>query len=255
MAIKTSISVLLPSLSDGAKLQRQLSAVLPQLEDQDELILLANGSNDETLSVIDRVSDYLVYKVKFDKPLGVCGAYNTCASLATKDWVLGASGNDELRPGALDAFRSAAKVWPEARLMFGDVSGWPKLMWLPCMGFIHANDIPALWYVQSGWRTHGAGAFIRRDTWGCGYHEEMEWMADWFQTFIIGARHGVVYLDKQISKIELGGTSYSAAHADKNRYNAAIGHMRRIVHSEEYADVFVRCMLYDKMTGWLADRR
>ena len=236
MEKRPTISVLLPTYRDGWRLGVQMDAILTQLGEDDEIILLLDGSDMRTCSV---ASDYFDPRIKRhlnDKPSGVCAAYNQCASLATKDWLLGASGNDELQPGAIDAWRDAAECWPDARIMHGQLTPEYRTGWTHETSLITPAMMPPIWRAK-GWYSHGASTFIRRDAWGSGYVLEHEWMADSVLGLFLGWRYGVVDLHAYISRISNLPDSFCAAHNDDEKFNRVVRAIKRSWAGSEYDDI------------------
>ena len=116
-ANKPTLSVLLPTYCDGWRLGVQLQAILSQLSEDDELILLLDGSDELTREVANSIEHPSLRIHSNERPSGVCSAFNQCHLHASKDWILGASGNDELQPGTIDAWRFAVQQWPDAHAL------------------------------------------------------------------------------------------------------------------------------------------
>lgn len=244
-----TLSVLLPTAGDRGRLLVQLDAIVPQLIDGDELILLNDGADVLTDTIADLFPRANIVRLRTDRPSGVCKAYNRCAAAATKSWVLGASGNDEVQPGALELWRSAARAWPEARVMFGHIVDWKMKPWLPETGFVHAGWLPAIWLDQ-GWQTHGAAAFLRRDCWGKGYIPELGYMADHFQTMLLAYEYGCVYLHANISRVWFHARSFSQAHGNLDIRNGTKAAWMTELARPEYDRVRPAFELFDRITGW-----
>ena len=116
-----TISVILPTQNRCWTLGRQISAIWPQINADDQLIILANGCTDYTTQIVSLNSDWLSDYLLVPERLGVCGAYNMAASMARCDRILGANDHNELAPMALDAFRRMAVKHPTTRVMHGRI--------------------------------------------------------------------------------------------------------------------------------------
>ena len=246
-----SLSILLPCKNEEGTMLRQIRAVVSQLRRGDQVVYLDDGSSDFTRRLMEmacRPDDVILSNAK---SVGVCNAYNQCAKAATGDWILGTSGNDLVQPGVIAAWRRAAATWPEARLAFGNIEGWRPLEWRERYGFVAPHEWPAVWQRCQGFRTHGAAAFIRRDAWGDGYLPDLEWMADWYQTFVVALRWGSIHLPIVCSKVFFGGESFSAQHSDDDKYNKAMRCMNAHWLESKNDDVRVLGDAFHQMTGWL----
>ena len=71
-----TLSVLLPTLNDGYRLGVQLSGILDQLTNEDEIVLLTDGSDDLTRMVARSIESPIIRRLDRHKPSGVCNAYN-----------------------------------------------------------------------------------------------------------------------------------------------------------------------------------
>lgn len=245
---RPTISILLPTHNRCWTLGRQIEAVLPQLLDGDELIVIANGCTDQTLAVVDLLENSRMSVRTFSVAMGVCGGYNAAAMFAETDWVLGANDHNELSPFALNHFRLWAQSCPTARLMFGHIDAMQRVGYIEGGGFVDPVHWPAIWAVD-GMRTHGAAAFIRRDSWGVGYRPELEWMADHEQTMTLAIRHGCVDIPELISHVEFRRGNYSQAHADPVLRAKVLRAWRALIDTPEFEDVREQYLIFDRITG------
>lgn len=248
-----TLSVILPTLNDSFRLGVQLQAILPQLKECDELLLQLDGSDALTRSVAEAFSHPCLKIESIPYPSGVCRAYNRLGKLASKEWILGASGNDEVQPGAIDAWRESVIQFPEARVVHGWIERDNRRPWKWETDYVYPEEMPAIWR-KVGWATHGACTFIRSDVWGKGYVEELQWLADNFQTLILAWRYGCVELQKHVSRILFAPGEFSSQHANPKLFNAAQIAVRKEWARPEYDDVRDMGNLFAEITGWLDDK-
>ena len=239
-----SLSVLLPCRNEERLLPRQLAAIIPQLSSRDELLLLDDGSTDRTKKIMQEVIGINVRLISNVKPSGVCAAFNQLGSLARKQWIIGASGNDAVQAGAFDAFRRAAVNWPDCRVIFGSVAPVAMLAWDIVPRLFSRAEMPALWRAHRGHNTNGAGVFIRRDAWGKGYTAG-GYMADWWQAFQIAARYGAGFIPDVISFF--GPPGECALHGDDDAYNERIEQIIKEARSPECADIADQIAVLDEI--------
>lgn len=248
---KPTISVLLPCHNERKTAARQVQAIKFQLDPGDEMVMLDDGSTDGTGGVLQLYADSRCRLFRNARPSGVCNAYTFLGNQARCDWVLGASGNDHLQPGAIRSWRFLATLLPQCRVIFGEIARVSRLGWHTRPVFYPDSSMLDLWRKHGGHCTHGAGAFIKREFWGKGYVSSIEWMADWFQTLILACRHGCGYLPNVISNVSYSPHSFSAAHSVKDRYNRAVRGMAEEFQLPEYNDVRQRLTEFHSFTGWL----
>jgi glycosyltransferase involved in cell wall biosynthesis len=95
----TRISVLVPCYNDAAFLEEALHSALRQSREPDEIIVVDDGSNDDSLAVAARFGDRV--RCKQTRHQGISGARNTCLREARGDII---------------AFLDADDVWPRTSL-------------------------------------------------------------------------------------------------------------------------------------------
>jgi len=248
------LSILLPCKNEAKTLRRQLDAIYGQIRPQDEVVMLDDASTDDTLGIMREFARTKDTVIVHDTSAGVCEAFNACAFDAGNEWILGASGNDCVLPGTVKAFEDAETKFPYARVMFGHIKQWNRQAWRSETGWIPQSSMLPLWTKWAGHRTHGAAAFLRRDSWGDGYLPKLEWMADWFQTLLLAMRHGCVFLDHVCSDVFMGPGQFSSQHGDVGAYNRVIDAMKAEFESVKYGDVRELGRQFHKITGWLNRR-
>ena len=111
------ISVVIPSYNRAHLLAESLASVLAQTRQPREIIVVDNGTGDETAEVVARHAGRVRY-VKTE-PAGVQAARNTGLQAATSEWVATLDDDDLYRP---TFFERAAPALEDGRadLVFGD---------------------------------------------------------------------------------------------------------------------------------------
>jgi glycosyltransferase involved in cell wall biosynthesis len=103
-----SLTIAIPSYDRRASVVALVDSVLSQLDEDDELLVVDDGSRDgtaEALSGRDRVR-----LVVHEENLGLVRSWNDCLTLASKPWVCVVHDDDELEPGALSALRRGCAI-------------------------------------------------------------------------------------------------------------------------------------------------
>jgi glycosyltransferase involved in cell wall biosynthesis len=244
-----TLSVLLPTYHDRWRLGTQLEAVLSQIGAMDEVIVLVQDGQDTDLFFSQQCSDARVKWRNHDEPLGVCGAYNACASWATGTWIAQLSANDEWQPGTRNVWLDAARRWPDARVMHGHILNWEMLPWDSATNWFPKEVLPLVWANQ-GWRVHGSATFIRRDSWGEGYPPTLGYMADQFLAMKLTMLHGAVYLRHKCSYISMIPAGVSQAHGVQVERNKEKAEFMRLLHLPENLEFFKEFQVFDKITQW-----
>ena len=225
---RPSLSVLLPCRDEAPLLPRQLDAILAQLAEDDELLLLDDGSRDGTLALMRAAKSPQVCILGAPTSVGAAAAYNFLAGRATCEWLLAASAHDVLQPGAIAAWRKLPAEWPNCKIIFGPVVPDFPLPWEEFPRLFSREDLTRhVWQQHKGHHPHRTGAFIRVDAWGRGYGAGGR-LAGWWHGFQLAARHGCGYMPYNVSLDECGRTD------DVRSLNEIIADIRTGRHDDIY---------------------
>lgn len=115
------ISVVIPTYNYATLLPRAVESVYPQLGGQHELIVIDDGSNDDTPAVIAGLSHRHPNGTRFiRKPNGgPSSARNVGIQESTGDFLLFLDADDELAPLALQKIETHLRNHPESRFVIG----------------------------------------------------------------------------------------------------------------------------------------
>ena len=97
-AVET-ISVVIPTFNRAGFIERALLSVFNQYHKPSEVIVVDNGSTDETVDIIK--SDFPQVKLIFEKKRGVSAARNTGIRIAKSKWIAFLDSDDEWHPDKL----------------------------------------------------------------------------------------------------------------------------------------------------------
>jgi len=112
------VSIVTPSLDQGAFVERTLESVLSQQGDFDlEYLVQDGGSSDGTLEILERHKDRISLVVERDK--GQADAVNRALLRARGEIVGWVNSDDLLRPGAVQAVVEAFRAAPSALWLHG----------------------------------------------------------------------------------------------------------------------------------------
>jgi glycosyltransferase involved in cell wall biosynthesis len=117
-----TFSIVIPTYNRGALLTRALDSALAQTDPDLEIVVVDDGSTDDTESVVRAYGDPRVRYLR-QANAGVCAARNVGARAATGDRFVFLDSDDELLPEALARFRKAADDHGWAVV----ISGWIRV--------------------------------------------------------------------------------------------------------------------------------
>lgn len=106
--MNSSISIIIPAYNAEETLRATLQSCLCQTLAPHEIIVIDNGSQDETAKVVATFGDRVKYF--FTNNEGVSRARNIGAERATGEWLLFLDADDQLLPHALEALFAAAEA-------------------------------------------------------------------------------------------------------------------------------------------------
>ncbi|MCW5891967.1 MAG: glycosyltransferase family 2 protein [bacterium] len=109
------ISVLIPTYNCGPWLGASLDSILPQLEPGDELVVVDDGSTDDTPAVLAAYGERL--RVVPGRHAGLPAARNLCLAEARGDWIAFHDADDVAAPDRL----AVARAWLAAHAEFDAV--------------------------------------------------------------------------------------------------------------------------------------
>jgi len=114
------ITIVTPSFNQAAFLERTIRSVLDQGYPNLEYIIVDGGSTDGSVEIIRKYADRLAYWVS-EPDRGQSHAINKGLQRATGDWVGWQNSDDVYFPGAFAHLAKAARRWPRAGLIIGDM--------------------------------------------------------------------------------------------------------------------------------------
>ncbi|EEQ2705821.1 MULTISPECIES: glycosyltransferase family 2 protein [Enterobacteriaceae] len=129
-----SVSIIIPVYNVSSYLEEAINSVLKQISKNDEIIIVNDGSTDDSGEKIDRLySNHPNVIIIHTTNYGLGGARNNGLKHATKEFVYYFDSDDILSPGLIKSFYSIINNYPEIDLFvfsaksFSDSSGSDKL--------------------------------------------------------------------------------------------------------------------------------
>ena len=114
MKMDFQVSVIIPTYNRAAVLGRAIDSVLAQTLPVSEIIVVDDGSGDDTQALLRRA--YPQCRVICQPNLGISAARNRGIAAARNEWLAFLDSDDEWLPGKLEAQWAALQASPECRL-------------------------------------------------------------------------------------------------------------------------------------------
>lgn len=228
LGYSTSISVLLPNYNHSLYLPRALDALASQTTAPDEIVIVDDGSTDDSLSVIRSFKKKLPQMRVLHNPvnLGVNHSVNLAIANAAGAYVACSAADDWLEPQFIEKMRSSLRTFPQARLI---VSAYVEFFEQEGTTVVHSRQSErGCWYAPdeptfiSPAKLHDllkrsfvwlpiSGALIHKDTLLSigGLDPALRWHADWFANSAIALRHGFAVIPEPLSVFRVAPNTYS----------------------------------------------
>jgi glycosyltransferase involved in cell wall biosynthesis len=115
------LSIIIPTYNYANPVRVAVYSVLEQINEVCELIVIDDGSRDETPAVLAAITPPPALQCRFihQENAGPAAARNHGLRLSTGKFILFLDADDELLPGAVDAVLKAIQAHPEAGLILG----------------------------------------------------------------------------------------------------------------------------------------
>ena len=118
---EVGVSVILPTYNRAELLPRSIQTVLGQTYRDLELIVVDDGSEDDTASVMRGFSDERIRYLRLSRNLGVSAAQNAGLAEARGAFLAFQGSDDEWHPTKLERQRRALESHPEATVAYSDM--------------------------------------------------------------------------------------------------------------------------------------
>jgi len=114
------VSAVIPVKNGARFIRAALQSLLNQGSVVTQVIVVDDGSTDETHALVRALPDPRIRLVGNARHPGISGGRNTGAAMVGEGWLYFFDADDLVRPGALTALLDAASANPEAGVVFGD---------------------------------------------------------------------------------------------------------------------------------------
>ncbi len=103
------ITIVVATYNSAKTLERCLDSIVPQLNNDCELIVIDGGSKDGTVDIIKEYSNHIAYTIS-EPDKGVYDAWNKAIPKARGQWITFIGSDDIMLPGAIDLYREFFKT-------------------------------------------------------------------------------------------------------------------------------------------------
>lgn len=213
-----SVSIILPTYNDADLLPAALENLYRQTRAANEIIVVNDGSTDETAVILNKHPRLTVLTHKTNR--GTQAALKTGLDAARADYVLLTGSDDRPAPALIERSMSLLEVHPDAFMSVADFwlgRGDDLRPW----GHALSNDARylsprAVGVGLRGVHLHGVGALYKRELLepygyldpALGHHH------DWFTSLVGAFRHGICVVPEHLAVLAVREKSWSQAGKD-----------------------------------------
>ncbi|MDE3156787.1 MAG: glycosyltransferase [Acidobacteriota bacterium] len=242
------LSIIVPNFNYGRYLGECLEAILAQSVQPLEVIVVDDGSTDDSVAVAERhvARAPHVRLIRHEANRGLFDAFATGLAEARGDYVYLHSSDDRVLPGFIERSLDLLARHPQAGLCCSDPASFEDGSSVIRRNALGWSDRPRFFSpvelaeVMAGGAVAGHTTIVRLDAFreAGGYRPELRWHCDWFAWLAVGFRHGVCYIPEALAAIRSHGASYgAAARTDRVQQREVLAAILRLLQSPEYRDL------------------
>ena len=244
----STLSAIMPNYNHGHLISRAIEAVLEQSRLPDELVIMDDGSTDNSVEIISSYASKHPF-IRFypqQENRGCVSVLQDLMALIRTDCFMPLASDDFILPDMIERAMGMLESHPQAGMCFGDFLTLDEARGRLERTRTGWSDTPAYWsgaeYAEGvkGDLVPSNVAVVRGDALAAagGFRRELQWHCDWFALLVVAFRHGVCYVPEPFGVRRRHTDSYSAA--GRRDWSVQEGILRTILdllRSEEYADV------------------
>ncbi|SDI89965.1 Glycosyl transferase family 2 [Pseudomonas flavescens] len=121
MSAFAAISIVIPAYNYAFTLARTVRSVMPQLHEDDELLIIDDGSTDNTPEVVEALEVEFPGRFRALRKSngGLASVRNLGIELARRDWLVFLDADDEMAPDGLSLIRAHLSLNDQTRMVIG----------------------------------------------------------------------------------------------------------------------------------------
>lgn len=259
-----SISIVLCNYNDARFLPDSLGAICQQSVPPDELLIVDDGSTDDSLEVISEYSRNFSFirVLRNEENRGLMYSINLALQQARMDCIVWAAADDILLPNFLARNHACMDEFPQARItcsrlatfvdgtdvrtQYDESSHGAAFDFTSKPHFLDPVALRARLRQSYLWIS-GNAVVAQRDVLlaAGGIDERLEWHADWYAFYAAALRHGVCLIPETLALMRVRENTYSSSGAnDQERQVKVLSELANILaepRNDDIRPIFVEC--------------
>ncbi|MBX9686100.1 MAG: glycosyltransferase family 2 protein [Candidatus Obscuribacterales bacterium] len=251
--VSKTLSVIVPNYNDGDHIAFSLKAICEQSLAPHELIVIDDGSTDNSVSVILEVAkEYpFIQLLRNEENRGIVYSANRGIKVASGDYVYIASANDLVLPGLFEKSLQLLSKHPEAGFSCSDAVcinipenncvTESRTGWSDSPRYLSPNEIASIARAGKGlYHPITNTCILRRDLLPSEgiWDQRVGCYCDWLLHQALLFRHGCCFIPEPLAALRWTGSSMShRVNSDINAYRAIMQELLAVLASPEYEDI------------------
>jgi len=225
------VTIILTNFNHSRYLDCSLSAIVDQTRPADEIIVIDDGSTDNSLEIIERYArKHLTIRViKNEQNRGVQYSIARALGAATSEWIVWAAADDQLLPDFLQRGIEMIQRFPNIGVVFSQLATFQEDT-LEIKSYTGNNDPLSAFFIGEDatpfspeklmerlalgylWLSGNTALCRRKYILDVGaFIPSLEWHSDWFSFYAVALRYGACGIPQTLAAMRVVPDTYSAA--------------------------------------------
>ena len=255
---RMTVAVVLSNFNHGRYLRESLEAIRNQTRPADEIVVVDDGSTDNSATIIDEFMQCgpNVRLIRNPRNIGLQASMAGALPTVTAEYLVWAAADDRLLPTFLEKSMALLERYPSSGLCFselsvlkGDTAEIERFATIPWLSRLYdLSNLPA-YLDPSAIRDRMRHAYLPMTSNSVivrrqallelgGYPGQLEWYADSFAYTVVALRHGACVVAETLALLRASAGSYSASgRRSAARERAVLRSILDLLARESYRDI------------------
>lgn len=246
-----SLGVILPNYNDARLLPTALDAIVTQSRTPDELIIIDDGSTDNSVAIIEHYANQYpwIRLERNDRNRGVVYSVNRALELSQSEFLYFTACDDPVLPGFFEDVMKGLDTNPQAAIAKCDVeihfentsnngiNTPPELHLSTADTYIAPSDYAERVH-SVGCEHVGTHVYKRTALFAAGgFLESLRWHCDWFVGRVMIFRYGCYYIPRPMTRLCARQASYSHRGLRGSQQREVLNQFLDLLLGPDYRDV------------------